>query len=154
MRLDVAGREPAAVQREDLVVEPLEAALALSDDLRFEAPVAIPRSVDRHLSLLGNQRLRRRPVTRVAPATGRLVMGLVAEMVGQLDLHRPLHQPLSQLGQQAAGPGDLLLGPRAGEQLVDHLIGDPLAVRALHHATQSRAFDGVLDQTLAQGPGR
>ena len=32
-RLDVAHGEPAAVEREDLVVEPLEAALVLADDL-------------------------------------------------------------------------------------------------------------------------
>ena len=49
-------------------------------------------------------------------------MRLIAEMVGQLDLHRPLHQPLGQLAQQAARAGDLLLGPRAGEQLIDQLI--------------------------------
>ena len=43
-------------------------------------------------------------------------------MVGQLDLHRALHQPLGQLAQQAARSGDLLLGPGAGEQLVDQLV--------------------------------
>ena len=43
-------------------------------------------------------------------------------MVGQLDLHRPLHQPLRQLAEQPARPGDLLLRPGAGEQLVDQLV--------------------------------
>jgi hypothetical protein len=44
-------------------------------------------------------------------------------MVGQLDLHRSLDQPLRELAQQAAGAGDLLLGASAGEQLVDQLVG-------------------------------
>ena len=52
-------------------------------------------------------------------------MRLVADVVGQLDLHRALHQALGQLGEQPAGPGDLLLRRRAGEQLVDHLVADP-----------------------------
>ena len=52
-------------------------------------------------------------------------MRLVPEMTGQLDLHRPLPQPLGQLRQQPTRPGDLLLGTGAGEQLIDHLIRDP-----------------------------
>ena len=43
VRLDVADREPAAVERQDLVVKPFKAPLALSDDLRLKAPVAVPR---------------------------------------------------------------------------------------------------------------
>jgi hypothetical protein len=54
-------------------------------------------------------------------------------MVGQLDLHRPLHQAPGQLRQQPAGPGDLLLGLGAGQQPVDHLIRDPLAAGTLDH---------------------
>ena len=56
-------------------------------------------------------------------------MRLVADVVGQLDLHRPLHQPLGQLGQQAAGPSDLLLRRGASEQLVEQLVADPLIGR-------------------------
>ena len=74
------------------------------------------------LALLGDQRLRRRPVPRVARPARRLLMGLIAQVVGQLDLHRPLHQPLRELAQQAARPGDLLLRPRPREQLIDQLI--------------------------------
>jgi hypothetical protein len=76
-------------------------------------------------------------------------MRLVAEVVGQLDLHRPLHQPLGQLRQQATGTGDLLLTPRAGQQLIEHLIRNPLAVRALHHATQCGAVHGVPHHRIA-----
>jgi hypothetical protein len=47
-------------------------------------------------------------------------------MVGQLDLHRPLHEPRGQLPQQSALSGDLLLGAGAREQLVDDLIWQQL----------------------------
>ena len=76
-------------------------------------------------------------------------MRLIAEMVGQLDLHRALHQPLGQLRQQPAGPRDLLLAASARQQLVDHRVGDPLTVSSLDHRAQSRAIDGVIDQPLA-----
>jgi hypothetical protein len=52
MRLDVARGEPAAVERQDLVVEPLEPALALADDLRLKAPVPIAGRVDLDLPVL------------------------------------------------------------------------------------------------------
>jgi hypothetical protein len=89
-------------------------------------------------------------------------MRLVTEMVGQLDLHRPLDQPPGQLRQQAAGPGDLRLGSRAGQQLVDHLVRDRLAVGPLRHAAQCRAVHGVtnllrsrnLDRSRTQGRRR
>jgi hypothetical protein len=42
VRLDIPRRQPAGVEREDLVVEPLKAPLALADDLRLKAPVTIP----------------------------------------------------------------------------------------------------------------
>ena len=45
VRLDVAGRQAARVEREDLVVEPLEAALPLPDDLRLEASPCGPLGV-------------------------------------------------------------------------------------------------------------
>jgi hypothetical protein len=43
-----------------------------------------------------------------------LLMRLVPEMVGQLDLERPLDQSLRQLPEHPARTEDLLLGPRAG----------------------------------------
>ena len=61
----------------------------------------------------------------VLGAAGRLAVRLVADMVGQLNLDCPLDQAFGQLGEQSAGPGDLLLGRGAGEQLVDELVADP-----------------------------
>jgi hypothetical protein len=58
---------------------------------------------------------------RVPRPAGRLPMRLAAQMVGQLDLHRALHQSLGQPRQQPAGPDDLLLAARAG-QLSENLL--------------------------------
>jgi hypothetical protein len=122
MRLDIPGRQAPRIQREDLVVEPLKPPLTLANDLRLEAPIPIARRVDADRAVLGDQRLRRRPVPGIARPARRLLMGLIPQMVGQLDLHRPLHQPLRQLAQQAARPRDLLLRPRPREQLIDQLV--------------------------------
>jgi hypothetical protein len=54
-------------------------------------------------------------------------MRLVAQVLGQLDLQRPLHQPPGQLAQQPARPDDLLLAAGALKQLVDQLVREPLA---------------------------
>ena len=81
-------------------------------------------------------------------------MRLIADVVGQLDLHRPLHQPLGQLRQQPAGPDDLLLGRGTGQQLVDHLIADPPVRRHPESLPQpaaaSRTINGIIHQLLAQ----
>ena len=82
-------------------------------------------------------------------------MRLITEMVGQLDLHRPLHQPLGQIGEQPAGPGDLLLRARAGEQLIDHLIADPLRghPESLPQTTAATGtIDGLIDKLRRKRP--
>src|SRR5262249_48241863 len=82
-----------------------------------------------------------RAVTRVASAAGRLLVRLVAEMLGQLRRHRALHKPLGQPGEHTARPDDLLLRPGAGKQLVDHLIGKTIThrVRDRERRTARRA---------------
>jgi hypothetical protein len=123
VRLDIARRQAPRIQGQDLVVEPFETPLTLAHDLRLEAPIPVTRGVHSDRPVLSDQRLRRRPVPGVARTPRRLLMGLITEVVGQLDLHRPLHQPLRELRQQPARPSDLLLRPGASEQLVDHLVG-------------------------------
>jgi hypothetical protein len=158
VRLDVAHRQPARVQRQDLVVESHKAALALAHDLRLKAAVAIPRGIDRHLPVLGDKRLGRRAVARVRRPAGRLLVRLVAQMLGQLDAHRPLHQPLGQLGEQASRPDDLLLAARAGKQRVDQLVRQPATVRQLpDRGSQPAAIDRIIDKfrrRLAATPPR
>ena len=157
VRLDVARGEPAAVKREDLVVEPDEPPLALADNLGLEAAVTVAGRVDRDLPVLADQRLRGRPIALVGGAAGRLLVRLVADVVGQLDLHRALHQALGQLGEQPAGPGDLLLRRGAGEQLVDHLVADPPVGRHTQSLTDptaaGSAVDGVIDDLGRHGRG-
>jgi hypothetical protein len=135
MRLDIPRRHTPRVERQDLVVKPLKTPLTLADDLRREAPIPIARRVDSDLSVLGDQRLRRRPVARVPRPAGRLLMAVIADMIGQLDLQRPLHQPLRQLTQKPARADDLLLGSRAGQQLVNNVIGK-LAAQVIRHVVQ------------------
>src|SRR5579875_307302 len=115
------------VEGEDLVVEALKAPLPFPDQLRLEAAVAVPRRLDRHRPVLGHKRLRRRAVAGDADTTRRLLMPLITEMLGQLRRQPPLHQPLRELREHPARPDDLLLGPSAAEQLVDHLVGQLLA---------------------------
>ena len=77
VRLDVPGRQAAAVERQDLVVEPLEPPLPLPHDLRLERPVPIAGRLDPHLALLGEKRLRAStrsaccPPLRAAPGAAR-----------------------------------------------------------------------------------
>jgi hypothetical protein len=66
VRLDIPRRQPPGIQGQDLVVKALKAPLALLDDLRFKRAVTIPRRVDRNPAVLGDQRLRCRPVARIA----------------------------------------------------------------------------------------
>jgi hypothetical protein len=56
-------------------------------------------------------------------------------MISQLDLERPLHQPLRQLAQKAARPDDLLLRLRARQQLV-HDIVRQLASKVIRHTVK------------------
>ena len=93
--------------------------------------------------MLGDQRLRCRAVALVRSAAGRFAVRLVADVIGQLGLHRPLDQALGQLGQDPAGPGDLLLGRGAGEQLVDELVADPPI---------GRHVESLPDPAAARGP--
>ena len=122
VRLDVAHREPARVERDDLLVKPREAALALAHDLGVKRALAVPGRLDPHRPVLGGKRLRRAAIAGVARSARRLLMRLVAEVLGQLGAHRALHQPAREIRQQPAGPDDLLLGPSASEQLVDQLV--------------------------------
>ena len=151
VRLDIPRRQPPAIEREDLVVKALKPPLTLSDDLRLKAPVAIPRRVDRNLTVLGDQLLRRRPVPGVPRAARRLLVALIADVIGDLDLHGALHQPLGQLRQHAARPDDLLLGPSTSQQLVNHIIRK-LAANLIRHLTQDlRRGRRRLAQGLAAG---
>ena len=139
VRLDIPRRQAAGVQRQDLVVKALKAPLTLADDLRLKAAITIARRIDPDRTVLGDQRLRRRPVARVARPAGRLLMTFIADVIGQLDLHRTFHQPLGQLRQQATRPDDLLLGPAPANSSSTTSSG---SLPRRSSGTQSRIPDG------------
>jgi hypothetical protein len=95
--LDVAGRHPAGVEREDLLVEAVEGAAVFGHDPRLEAALTVARQLDRDRSVRCAQRLRRRPVAPVRLPLRRLRARRIAEMLLQLGAGRPLDQPLAQL---------------------------------------------------------
>jgi hypothetical protein len=69
--LDVAHAHPAGVEPEDPVIQAREPGLALGDELRVEAALAVTGRADRHRPELGMHRLLGRAVAMVAgPAAG------------------------------------------------------------------------------------
>jgi hypothetical protein len=88
---------PAGVHPEDLLVEAREPGLAFLYELRVEAPVAVSGHLDLHRTVVGLERLRAGPVTRIRCAAGLRIVPLVPEVIGHLGLHRPLDEPGRQL---------------------------------------------------------
>jgi NAD(P)-dependent dehydrogenase (short-subunit alcohol dehydrogenase family) len=75
-----------------------------------------------------------RPDTQ--PKRSRLFAGRVAIVTGA---SRGIGAPTAR-----TFAGDLLLAARTGQQLVDHLIRDPLTVTSPDHRPQSGAINGVI----------
>lgn len=67
MRLDLAHRHAAGIQREDLVVETRTAGLVLLDNLRIEGAMPVARHFDGQLAELTLEFLPAKPL-RVLPA--------------------------------------------------------------------------------------
>ena len=59
--------------------------------LRLEAALAVARYFDLHLTKIALQRLRARPVARVATALAVGGMFLISQVMGQFGMHRTLH---------------------------------------------------------------
>jgi len=126
VRLDVTDRQPAGVQRQDLVVKPRKASLVLLDEPGLKAAVAIPRRADRNRPMLAHKRLRRRTVARVsrppaAPDAARNRDGGSARPLS------PAPADAWSAAPKRSRRHDLLLGLRAGQQLVDDLARQALA---------------------------
>ena len=100
MRADLPHRHPARVHRQDLVVEPIEVALVLRDQLRLEAPVAIARDLHRDLPLARAHGLLGLAVAPIALPLGRRDAGLVAQVLRQLRAHRAVDQSSRQVLEQ------------------------------------------------------
>src|SRR5580704_12054187 len=99
MALDLPRRHPPRVHRQDLVVEAAETTLMTRYDLRLEGAIAVPRNLDHRLPKIALQRLAACAVARVATALAAGVVLLIPQVMGQLGVHRTLHQRLRQLFQ-------------------------------------------------------
>src|SRR5664279_2041904 len=97
MTLDLPRRHSSGVHRQNLVVEAREAPLMAGNDLRLESAITVPRHLDLRFPEVTLQLLAAGAVTRVATQMAGSLMLLVAQMVGQPGVHRPLHQGLGQL---------------------------------------------------------
>jgi hypothetical protein len=69
-------------------------------------------------------------------------------MVGQLNLERPLNQPLRQLREHTTRPDDLLLRTGAREQLINDRVGQP-ALQIIRHAIKAASKPGPNEPDLS-----
>ena len=126
MRLDLAHRHAARIQRQDLVVEADPAGLVLGDQLRLEAAKAVARDRDRQCAELALERLAAAAVAGVADRIGHRLVAVVAEVLGHLGIKCLLDQPLGQLLEQAVLTDQvfrlLVVRQQAGQQFVGYFV--------------------------------
>ena len=126
MRLDLAHRHAAGVQRQDALVEAVPAPLVLGHDLRLEAALPVARHLDRHLAEVTLQHLAALAVAGVALGVADRVVLLMAQVLGHLGFQRPLHQQFGQLLEQAVLAdqvfGLLVVGHQAGQQFLRYFV--------------------------------
>ena len=119
--LDLAHRHAAGVQAQDLVVEPVEPGLAFGDKLRLEGSRPVARDRNLNFSILGQKRLRARPVAAVAASPPGGIALLVAQMLAQLGAKRPLDQSLLQLFEKPIFARQILGLPVVRKELIEKL---------------------------------
>ena len=100
---------PAGVERQDLVVEPGEAALVFGDEPRLKRALAIARHVDRQRALVGQDRLPARPIAMIGRVVGLGPAGRIAQMMRELAAQGALDDGLLEA---ADGGLELLVGDR------------------------------------------
>src|SRR6187200_3262343 len=91
MCLDVAGREPAGVERQDHLVDLPEPPRPFRHDLRLERAIPVARHVDRDRSIRSGNRLASTAITGVARTDAGGVIAGIAELVGHLGLQGALN---------------------------------------------------------------
>jgi hypothetical protein len=120
MRADVAGGQPAGIQRQHDLIDAGQPPLPLGHDHRLEAAVAVPRHVDGDLTGVGQHRFGALPVTGVAPVPAGRIMLVIAQMLSHLLLQGGLQHRLGQCFQQPARTGQR---DPLGAGLTDQLLG-------------------------------
>jgi hypothetical protein len=123
VRADIACGHPARIQRDDLLVEPLQPGLPLAHNLRLETAGPIPRHRQVHRPDVGQQRFRCAAIAAVpGPPSGGIVF-FIAEVPGHLLSQSALQHGLGDLRQQAIRAEQLhALGLRLAQQLVRKLL--------------------------------
>jgi hypothetical protein len=135
MSADIPDRHSAGVHVKDPIVQASELRLALFDQLRLEAGVAVAWRVHRDGPELGPDGLAGRPVAMVASPARRCLPRRIAQMVGQLALQRGVDHPPRELGEQAARAGDLRR-VKPFERVLQRLCGQQASQAVLHPLRQ------------------
>jgi len=93
-------------------------ALPFGDQLRLEGPGAVAWGRNSDLALIGEDRLRTRPVAAVAAAAAYRIALLVAQLVSHFPPKRPLDQGILQLLEKPVFPRQVLGLRIVGKQLI------------------------------------
>ena len=101
MLFDLAGRQAARIQRENLIVEAFKASLVLGDDLRLEGGVAVARHGNGEGAEVAFEGLGGLAVAGVAAFVAFGVVLGVAEVMGEFGLHGAFEQGFGELLEQA-----------------------------------------------------
>jgi hypothetical protein len=109
MRPDVAGGHAPRIQRDDPLVEPIEAGLPLADNLRLEGPVAVPGTSRSIAPMSVSTVLPVVPLRLLPLPPGRVVL-VIAEMASHLLGQRPPQHRRGHLRQRRIGPEQLREG--------------------------------------------
>src|ERR1039457_1474936 len=113
-----------SIQRDDLVVEPRKAGLVLGDDPRLQASVPVARRLRVDLPEIAFQFLLAAAVARVAAVVADRVVLLIAHVLGQLGVHRPLQEGLRQLLEKPILANDVFRVLVARQKCVDQFRVD------------------------------
>jgi hypothetical protein len=93
-RLNLAHRQAARIERNDLVVEAGEAALVFANELRLERALAIARHLDWHRAVVGQHGSATGPIAMIGHQLGLGGAWRVTQMVAQLGAEGALDQRL------------------------------------------------------------
>lgn len=137
MRLDLAHRHVAGIQRKDLVVEARPAGLVLLDDLRIEGAMPVARYLDGQFTELALEFLLAETVAGVAHPIADRLMLVVAQVVGQLGIQRTLDQLLGQLLEDAVGTDQVFRLLIIGQKLIQQFVGNGVG-RLVHGVSSSQ----------------
>ena len=97
MRADLAMRQSLGRQRDHQIVEPGQPPLALLDQLRIEAALAVARHLDGYRTCLRQDGLAALAVAGIAAVPAGRIMAAVAEVIVELTIERRFDHHLRQL---------------------------------------------------------